>query len=68
MGSILYMVLAQMFIRCTDLMIVIVRAAQQQNLYSIPGLTNMCIYDASSIRSENRTNYGETYDKRGTIR
>ena len=37
------------------------------NLYSIPGLTNMCIYDASSIRSENRTNYGETYDKRGPL-
>ncbi|MDC1443300.1 TonB-dependent receptor [Gammaproteobacteria bacterium] len=37
------------------------------NLYSIPGLTNMCIYDSSSIRAENRTNYGETYDKRGPL-
>ena len=37
------------------------------NMYSIPGLTNMCIYDSSSIRGENRTNYGETYDKRGPL-
>ena len=37
------------------------------NMYSIPGLTNMCIYDSSSIRAENRTNYGETYDKRGDL-
>jgi iron complex outermembrane receptor protein len=37
------------------------------NMYSIPGLTNMCIYDSSSIRDENRTNYGETYDKRGDL-
>ena len=35
--------------------------------YTIPGLDNMCIYDASSIRAENRTNYGETYDKRGDL-
>ena len=35
--------------------------------YTIPGLDNMCMYDASSIRAENRTNYGETYDKRGDL-
>lgn len=35
--------------------------------YTIPGLDNMCMYDASSIRDENRTNYGETYDKRGDL-
>ena len=37
------------------------------NLYSIPGITNMCLYDASSIRDENRTSYGQTYDKRGPL-
>ena len=43
------------------------QSSSTTNLYSIPGLTNMCYYDASSIRSENRTNYGETYDKRGPL-
>ena len=37
------------------------------NLYSIPGITNMCLYDSSSIRDENRTSYGQTYDKRGPL-
>ena len=37
------------------------------NLYSIPGITNMCVYDQSSIRDENRTSYGQTYDKRGPL-
>ena len=37
------------------------------NLYSIPGITNMCVYDKSSIRDENRTSYGQTYDKRGPL-
>ena len=37
------------------------------NLYSIPGISNMCLYDASSIRDENRTSYGQTYDKRGPL-
>jgi len=35
--------------------------------YTIPGQSHMCMYDASSIREENRTNYGETYDKRGPL-
>ena len=43
------------------------QSSSTTNLYSIPGLTNMCLYDASSIRDANRTNYGETYDKRGDL-
>ena len=43
------------------------QSSSTTNLYSIPGITNMCIYDSSSIRAENRTNYGETYDKRGPL-
>ena len=37
------------------------------NLYNIPGLDHMCLYDSSSIRDENRTAYGLTYDKRGPL-
>ena len=27
----------------------------------------MCLYDYSSIRADNRVNYGETMDKRGKL-
>ena len=27
----------------------------------------MCLYDSSSIRADNRVNYGETMDKRGKL-
>ena len=37
------------------------------NLYNIPGLDHMCLYDSSSIRAESRTSYGQTYDKRGPL-
>ena len=37
------------------------------NLYSIPGITNMCLYDSASSRDENKTSYGQTYDKRGPL-
>ena len=37
------------------------------NLYNIPGLDHMCLYDSSSIRSASRTSYGQTYDKRGPL-
>ena len=37
------------------------------NLYNIPGLDHMCLYDSSSIRTESRTSYGQTYDKRGPL-
>jgi iron complex outermembrane recepter protein len=38
-----------------------------RGIFTIPGQTNMCLYDASSIRDENRADYGETYDKRGPL-
>ena len=37
------------------------------NLYNIPGLDHMCLYDSSSIRAESRASYGQTYDKRGPL-
>ena len=37
------------------------------NLYNIPGLDHMCLYDSSSIRADSRTSYGQTYDKRGPL-
>jgi len=43
------------------------RSSANSNIYTIPGITNMCIYDSGSIRDENRTDYGETYDKRGPL-
>ena len=42
-------------------------STRRSNRYTIPGLTNFCLYDASSIRDENRTAYGQTYDKRGPL-
>ena len=37
------------------------------NLYNIPGLDHMCLYDSSSIRDYARLAYGTTYDKRGPL-
>ena len=37
------------------------------NLYNIPGLDHMCLYDSSSIRTYARQAYGTTYDKRGPL-
>jgi len=37
------------------------------NLYNIPGLDHMCLYDSSSIRDYARLAYGSTYDKRGPL-
>ena len=37
------------------------------NLYNIPGLDHMCLYDSSSIRAASRASYGQTYDKRGPL-
>ena len=37
------------------------------NFYYIPGQDHMCMYDASSIRAENRVNYGQWMDKRGKL-
>ena len=37
------------------------------NLYNIPGLDHMCLYDSSSIRNYARLAYGTTYDKRGPL-
>ena len=37
------------------------------NFYYIPGQSHMCMYDASSIRGENRVNYGQWMDKRGKL-
>lgn len=37
------------------------------NLYNIAGQDHMCLYDSSSIRADNRVNYGETMDKRGKL-
>ena len=37
------------------------------NLYNIPGIDHMCLYDSSSIRTYARLAYGTTYDKRGPL-
>ena len=37
------------------------------NLYTIPGLDNMCLYDSSTVLDSNKTAYGQTYDKRGPL-
>ena len=37
------------------------------NLYNIPGIDHMCLYDSSSIRTYQRLAYGTTYDKRGPL-
>ena len=37
------------------------------NLYNIPGLDHMCLYDQSAIRTYARQAYGTTYDKRGPL-
>jgi len=36
------------------------------NLYTMPGVSHVCMYDSSSTRDANRASYGQWMDKRGT--
>ena len=44
------------------------RTDKPNDQYTIPGQGNMCLYDASSIRDENRVSYGQYMDKRGELK